>query len=117
MKILICFFTFSFASYAAVEALSATEEIPAIDHLIEAAERRLADAKILREFMVQFKTQREEFLRGKQTKAHAALMVRTARRILDEIRSQHVEYLFSSDYLEELAVFSSVAIKRSPARP
>jgi hypothetical protein len=93
------------------------DEIEVISHLIEATGQRLTDEKLLKDLMVEFKGQRERFLKGEQSKAHTALMVKTARNILDMITQQHLNHLFSTDYLEELTVFSSVATKRSLAKP
>jgi hypothetical protein len=44
-------------------------------------------------------------------------MVHTARKILSEIQELHIQHLFSSEYLEELTLFSSIAGKTTPTRP
>lgn len=92
-------------------------EVARIDHLIEATEKKLQKQKELKELMLAFHEQEERFFLGDQTKTHAAKMVYSARQILDIIKTSHLEHLFSSEYMEELALFSSIAGKTTPARP
>ncbi len=99
-----------------VHALS-EEESKVVDHLIEATLQKLDQQKDLKNLMLLFRAQEERFFRGDQSKEHAAKMVNSARQILDIIRKTHLEHLFSSEYLEELALFSSIAGKTAPARP
>ncbi len=93
------------------------DESRKIDHLIDATLQKLEQQKELKTLMLQFRDQEELFFRGDQSKEHAARMVNTARQILDIIRKAHLEYLFPSEYLEELTLFSSIAGKTAPARP
>ena len=116
MKIFFCLFIVSTVVCRADGVVSWNDEVKAIDCLIEATVDRLSSEKKLRELMVQFKVQREQFLAGEQTKAHTALMVRTARQILKVVKERQLSYLFSLEYLEELVVFSSVASTPRPGR-
>lgn len=92
-------------------------EIDVISRLVGESEKHLATQKRLKQLMKEFQEQKETFLLGNQTKSHAYHMVMTARQILDLIHTEHLSYLFSSDYLDELVVFSSIAGKSSPVRP
>lgn len=93
------------------------DEIARIDHLIEATQVKLQQQKELKELVRLFQQQEERFFKGDQSKGHAAKMVSTARQILERIKEAHLEHLFSSEYLEELALFSSIAGKSTPKRP
>lgn len=93
------------------------DEIDALDHLIHATTRQLETQKQLKKLMLEFKKQREEFIQGNQTKAHASRMVRTARQIYEMITSNHMEHLFAKDYMEELTFFSSIAGKTAVTKP
>ena len=107
-------------SLAALEEppLTAVEdEVARIDHLIAATEEKLDQQKALRKLILLLHDQEEQFFKGDQSKAHAKKMVDSARQILEIIQKSHLEHLFSSEYLEELALFSSIAGKTSPARP
>jgi hypothetical protein len=97
--------------------LSEDDEVKVIDQLITATARELETQKQMKELMLQFKRQREEFIQGNQTKTHAGKMVRTARQIYELITSHHLEHLFAKDYLDELTFFSSIAGKTAVTRP
>ena len=93
------------------------DEIKTVEQLIETTGRQLEGQKHLRELMLQFKKQKEEFVQGNQTKSHAGRMVRTARQIYEMIAANHLEHLFAKDYLDELTFFSSIAGKSAVTRP
>lgn len=97
--------------------LSEDDEVKVIEQLIAATSRQLEMQKQMKELMLQFKKQREEFVQGNQTKSHASKMVRTARQIYEMIASNHLEHLFAKDYLDELTFFSSIAGKAAVTRP
>ncbi len=92
-------------------SIQGPDEITAISHLMESTAHQLEVQKQMRQLMVDFQKQKEEFIRGNQTKAHAAEMVRTARQIYETIIAHHLQYLFSKEYLDELLFFSSIAGK------
>lgn len=99
-------------------SLSVTEdEIEVLDQLIAATDRKAVAQKKLRNVMIDFKKQKERFFKGDQTKKHSFLMVKTASQILRVIQENHLQHLFASDYLEELALFSSIAEKQNPTSP
>ena len=93
------------------------DEIQALGKLIEINEKRLLVQKELREKMHVFQTQKEAFILGNQSKSHSFSMVSTARQILGLVKQEHLAYLFTADYLEELLFFSSIAGKSLPVRP
>lgn len=93
------------------------DEIAAADRLIQTTEDQLKIQQHLRDLMIQFKKLKGAFIQGDQTKKNASAMVRTAREILDIITSQHLQFHFSKDYLDELTVFSSIAGKNGIKRP
>lgn len=98
-------------------AAFADEEIAAVDHLIASTQKHLSIQHSLKEKMIQFNDQKERFILGEQSKQHATKMVHTAKEILKIIKDEKLQYLFSSQYLEELALFSSIAEKNKPSRP
>lgn len=93
------------------------DEVKVTDQLITATSQELEAQKQMKELMLQFKKQREEFVQGNQTKPHAARMLRTARQIYELITSHHLEHLFAKEYLDELTFFSSIAGKSAVTRP
>lgn len=97
--------------------LGESDEINMIDQLISTTQHQLETQKQIKNLMLQFKKQREEFVQGNQTRAHAGKMVRTARQIYEMITSNHMEHLFAKDYIDELTFFSSIAGKTALSRP
>ena len=97
--------------------LGEEDEIKIVEQLIAATTAQLESEKHLKELMLQFKKQREEFVQGNQTKMHAGRMERTARQIYETIADNHLEHLFAKDYLDELTFFSSIAGKTAVTRP
>ena len=97
--------------------LSEKDEVRIVDQLIVATAAQLETQKQIRELMLQFKKQRETFIQGDQSKAHAGRMVRTARQIYEMIAANHLEHLFAKDYLDELTFFASIAGKTAISRP
>jgi hypothetical protein len=101
----------------AVLPLLAEDEVIIAERLTEATRAQLDLQLHLKQLMIEFKEQKQVFIQGEQTKRHASRMVRTAREILDIISNQHLQYLFSPDYIEELTLFSSIAGKSVVKRP
>ena len=97
--------------------LSEQDELKIVEQLIIATSTQLNAQKQMKELMLQFKKQRETFIQGDQTKAHAGRMVRTARQIYEMISANHLEHLFAKDYLDELTFFASIAGKTAVNRP
>ncbi len=97
--------------------LGENDEIKTIDQMIVATTKQLEAQKQMRELMLQYKKQREEFVQGNQSKSHASKLVRTARQISEMIASNHIEHLFAKDYLDELTFFSSIAGKTAIRKP
>lgn len=97
--------------------LSDEDELKIIDQLIIATTAQLEIQKQMKDLMLQFKKQRETFIQGDQSKAHAGRLVRTARQIYEMIAANHLEHLFAKDYLDELTFFASIAGKTAVSRP
>lgn len=97
--------------------LSEQDELKIVEQLIIATSKQLDAHKQMKELMLQFNKQREAFVLGEQTKAHAGRMVRTARQIYEMISANHLEHLFAKDYLDELTFFASIAGKTTVNRP
>jgi hypothetical protein len=97
---------------------SMADELTILDGLIKRTQKQLASQMQLKDLMIQFKVQKQLFTQGNQSKKHAFEMVKTASQILDILGNEQLKHLFSTDYLEELALFSSIASKATtPARP
>lgn len=117
MNLFMCFNLLAFEAVEEKKIPFFEDEVSSITQFIEVHEKRLMVQKKLRDQMVLFQKQKTEFLLGNQTKSHAFSMVSNAREILTLVKEEHLSYLFSSEYLEELLFFSSIAGKSVPIKP
>jgi hypothetical protein len=95
----------------------AEDEVETLQHLIALTEHQLTVQKQLRNLMTDFKKQKDRFFKGDQSRKHSLKMVKTARNILQIVTESHLQHLYSSEYMEELTLFSSIAGKNTPCRP
>jgi hypothetical protein len=95
----------------------ASDETKAVDRVMELTQKQLMMEQELKELIIVFEKQQDEFFNGNQTKEHASNMVMTADKILDLIEENQLSSLFSTIFLEELKRFSMIARKSTPARP
>lgn len=120
LKKYLCLLIILFApilSLADILSLNSDNEIAVMDRLITATSQQLEEQKALETLMRLFRVQKQQFIEGNETKQQAGLIVKTARQILEKIEELHLQHLFSSEYMEELALFSSIAGKTAPRRP
>ncbi len=113
------FSNFCLASVPQEHALSnpaAADELTILDGLIKRTQKQLETQSKLKDLMIQFKVQKKVFIQGNQSKQHSFDMVKTASKILDILSDEQLRHLFSTEYLEELALFSSIANKSKPGR-
>lgn len=112
-----CFADLKIPQSSLTESFVLENEVAVVDQLITSAQDQLKSSRTLKELMIQFNKQREEFVMGDQSKSHTARLVNTARQIFEMIEINHIEHLFAKDYIEELAFFSSIAGKTTVSRP
>ncbi len=89
------------------------DEIHSIENMIIATEKQLEMQKEIKALMEEFKNCRFLFMQEDHSKKHAARMIDVANTLLGKIQEHHLEYAFSSAYLKELAVFASIASKKT----
>lgn len=92
------------------------DEVAVMEYLIESTQKNLSTQKTLKEKILLLSEQKERFILGEQNKQHASRMVHTALEVYEIIKEHRLQYLFTSQYLEELALFSSIARKSVPSR-
>jgi hypothetical protein len=110
-------FSFFFIGCSLVFSSVQGDEPETIDYLIAQTEKQLQTQKRLKEQIALFSSHKKQFINDDQTKAQAARMIKTANHILEIITAHHLHHLFSSEDLEELSFFASMAAKNSPKRP
>ena len=118
-KILLTLITAHFALYADVRIPENSleekldlhpqeDEVIVIERVIHLLEKQQKDQKKLKDLIVELRHNQDLFMQGEPTKIHAKLMLKAASESLQIIKKYHLEHLFSSEFLEELAILSSV---------
>ncbi len=112
------FKTFFFGMFLIFSSLGAEEnEVAVIDRLIVQTKIQLEIQKTLRQQLCEFQEAKELFMLADESKAFASKMVSAADSLWKSITENHMEYLFSEQYLEELQFFSSISKKHTLKRP
>jgi hypothetical protein len=89
----------------------AEDELITIDRIILLTEKQLEAQKKVKDLIEEIRQNQEMFLKGEESKLHARYMLRAAKECLELIRAHHLHHLFSSDFMEELALFSQIGSK------
>jgi len=92
-------------------------EVEVIDRLIEKTKDLLETQQNLRQKLLVFHETRDLFTSADESRVYAAQMVNAASLLLGLIVENHMQYLFSKEYLEELEFFSSFTKKNNLKRP
>ena len=87
------------------------EEVESISHLVEMTASQLAMQKELKALMEQFLYLKKQFMQGEEEKKVGFQMVQVAKKILSQLKEEHLQDLVSNTYLEELTFFSKLSKK------
>ncbi len=90
------------------------DELLTLDRMISLTEKQQIAQKKLKILINEIRRNKEIFMKGDQSKLHAFYMIRDARESLQLIRQHHLEHLFSSDFMDELALLAQIGSKASP---
>ena len=86
----------------------AEDELVTIERLLQATQKQVAIQEQLKNLMIRLQREKDLFIKGDQSKLHARYMISTAAQIYRTIRVHGMQSLFASDFLEELALFTSI---------
>lgn len=111
----IAFGAFIFGNLQADELIS--DEMEVIDRMIRITENQLVLQKQMRELMIELRITKELFMKEESSKKYASDLVQTAYCLWNMIMDNHMEHLFTADYMEDLHFFSSIAAKNTIKRP
>jgi len=87
------------------------DELVTIDRLILLTEKQLKAQKKIKILIGEIRHNKEMFLKGEESKLHAKYMIHAANKCLNLIQSHHLYHLFSSDFLEDLAIYNAIGSK------
>ncbi len=87
------------------------DELIMLDRMIFLTQN-LQQAQVeLKKIIVELRLNEEKFLKGDQCKLYAHYMIRGAKEALSIIRTYHLEHLFPSRFIEELAIYTKIGTK------
>jgi len=84
------------------------DELIVVERVISLLEMQQRDQRKLKILIRELCHNQELFMKGDQTKYHAQMMLKAARESLSIIEKYHLNHLFSSEFLEELAVLCQI---------
>ena len=84
------------------------DELDTVKRMILYTKRQEKALKRIETLILEVRRNKEMFLKSEESKLHAYYMIKAARECQTLIRAFHLTHLFSSDFIEELAVFSQV---------
>lgn len=109
MKFLLSFLLFSFPL---IGAIGQQDEIDLLRELIDTTKNNLDLQQELLRRVIEFKQARAAFSAEPTSTALAAKLVKSAMTLQKNLENSHLEHLFSSDLLTELAFFNQVGMKQ-----
>jgi hypothetical protein len=84
------------------------DEEVAVERILSLLARQQEELFKIKKLIIELKQSKEIFIKGDLSKLHARFIVETARKILALVRENHLEHLFSSDFMEDLAVYAQI---------
>lgn len=92
-------------------------ELTMLDDLIRLTDDNLKSQKALREFVVQYQKDLALYLKKSSDKDTVLKVARTAHKLLEEIKKNHLIEAFETDFISELTLFSQIAQKKGIPKP
>jgi hypothetical protein len=90
------------------------QELLTLDQLLSSTEERLGRLRALKELMLELDVLKTQFAEGEQTRAQTGRILATAREISKAVQQEHIDYLLSEAYRQELDFLLSFLDRRAP---
>ncbi|MDN3506060.1 MAG: hypothetical protein P0S96_02400 [Simkaniaceae bacterium] len=87
------------------------DELVTIERIIFLTEKQLKAQKKIKILIQEIQHNKEMFMKSEESKLHAEYMVQASKNALHLIRTHHLYHLFSSDFMEDLAIYSAIGSK------
>ncbi len=123
-SILIFIFCLGQAFSAEIKAVGLPEnknvianEVMMLDQLIEASKQSLEIQIKLRDLILKYQELQTRYLEGQNDNEHLFIMAKSAKKILETIKENHLTPSFDPAFLGELTLISKPAAKRGIPKP
>lgn len=93
------------------------DEICRLDHLIQATEQSLDGQKKLRMLIVEYQKLQDQYLKNTKDNDLLLKIIRSANRVLQSIKENHLLHHFDPDFIDELTILSRPISKRGIPKP
>lgn len=93
-------------------ALVVAKELQHLNHLIHVTEKNLEHQKNLKQLFLDYQQQQLYYLQNTQDKEITLQMVKSAHRLLESIKANHLIQIFDNEFISQLTFFSQFATKR-----
>ena len=93
-------------------ALVVAKELDHLNNLISMTEKNLKNQKTLKQLFLEYQQQQVNYLQNTQDKEITLRMVKSAHRLLEAIKDNHLVQTFDTEFISQLTFFSQFATKR-----
>lgn len=93
-------------------ALVVAKEFQRLNNLINITEKNLENQKALKQLFIDYQQQQIHYLDNSQDKEVTLQMVKSAYRLLEGIKTNHLIQTFDTEFISQLTFFSQFAIKK-----
>lgn len=87
------------------------DALESLEHSIQATQKRVETQKKIKQLLAEYDALQQQFLEEVSSKNDIWRMVKISDEMYKLIESEHLQPLFSPEFLEELKVFSAFATK------
>jgi hypothetical protein len=94
-----------------------SNELDSLNALINATKQNLDNQIAIKKQIESYQKLQQLYLKNADDKELLFQMVKSAYRLQDAIKSNHLDHAFSTEFLNELNVFAQVANKRAIPKP
>lgn len=93
-------------------ALIAAQELQRLNNLMTITQQNLENQKKLQQLFMDYQQQQITYLQNSQDKELTLQMVRSAHRLLESIKANHLVQIFDTEFISQLTFFAQFAVKR-----
>ena len=89
------------------------DALETLEQSLQSLQKRLEKQEKLKELLIEYNSLKKRFIQENISKSEAWRMVKISEEMCKLIEQEHLEPLFSMEFIEEIKVFSSFATKSS----
>lgn len=111
MKTTLYFFALATLSLSALSGEPATKEVEIVEGLIKLSERTVETQKNLRTLLIDYQKENKNYVEHPDDKEALFKTAKLALRVSQVIQENHLEHLFTQEFMSELNLFAQIGKK------